>query len=238
MKLDIKGVIIPNEDKWIYDWFEMDSCCPREVHAALAKASGEPVDVYINSGGGEITSGSEIYAALQSYEGELFIHIVGLAGSAASIIACAGHCDIVTTGLYMMHCVSGGSRGNKFGADVQRGILEVADRAFASAYVQKTGKSEAEILELMEKDRGEGTWLTAQEAVQGGFIDKVAEARMVASATAAFGGDVIPQGTIEKLKALIKKPPESNPNGQEDSKNERELRARLKLMKLGGQINE
>ncbi len=86
-KIEVKGVIVPNEDKWIYDFFEMDAVCPRDVLTKIPQDEKEPIDVYINSGGGEITSGSEIYAALREYRGIVNIHVVGMAASAASVIA-------------------------------------------------------------------------------------------------------------------------------------------------------
>ena len=43
MKIDIKGTIIRNDDKWIYDFFDMTSTCPRDVLAALGQAKGEEI---------------------------------------------------------------------------------------------------------------------------------------------------------------------------------------------------
>ena len=60
MKIDIKGTIIRNDDKWIYDFFDMTSTCPRDVLAALGQAKGEEIDVFINSPGGNVFAGSEI----------------------------------------------------------------------------------------------------------------------------------------------------------------------------------
>lgn len=41
MRIDIKGVIIPNDEKWIYDWFEMDGTAPKDVIPLIDKARGE-----------------------------------------------------------------------------------------------------------------------------------------------------------------------------------------------------
>ena len=76
-RINIKGVIIPNDYKWIYDLFDMDSTCPNDVGEILNEAAGEDVEVYINSPGGIIDVGSEIYTALRAYEGEVKIYIVG-----------------------------------------------------------------------------------------------------------------------------------------------------------------
>ena len=64
MKVNIKGTIIRNDYKRAYDFFKIENTCPNDVSAALENAKGELIDVYINSGGGEITSASEIYAML------------------------------------------------------------------------------------------------------------------------------------------------------------------------------
>lgn len=104
-RLDVRGVIVPNDDKELYEWFGYEATAPKDVRAVLEAAGGETVDVYINSPGGEIASGSEIYAALQEY-GNVKIHITGHACSAASVIAMAGWSEMAPTALLMIHCVS------------------------------------------------------------------------------------------------------------------------------------
>ena len=52
--------------------------------------TGEDIEVHINSGGGDVYAGSEIYTALRSYSGKVVVKIVGIAASAASVIAMAG----------------------------------------------------------------------------------------------------------------------------------------------------
>ena len=66
MRIDVKGVIVPNDDAWIYDYFEMDNTCPKKVGERIDKANGESLDVFINSGGGDVFAGSEIYSALRA----------------------------------------------------------------------------------------------------------------------------------------------------------------------------
>ena len=48
-KLDIKGDIICNEEKWIYDYLEWDGTCPKDITKALEDANGEDVEVTINA---------------------------------------------------------------------------------------------------------------------------------------------------------------------------------------------
>ena len=82
--ISIKGPIVPSDEAWIYDWFGIECANPKAVNSAIAKANGEKLDVYINSGGGDIFAGSEIYSSLRSYKGDVLIHVVGLAASASA----------------------------------------------------------------------------------------------------------------------------------------------------------
>lgn len=217
MKIDVKGTIIHNNDKWVYDWFEMQSTCPKDVLTAIQNANGERLDVYINSEGGDIGAGSEIYAALQEYKGEVFIHIVGYACSAASVIACAGHCDMVRTGLFMYHNVSGTARGDYHRMNKSAEILMTANRAVAAAYSHKTGKSEQELLAAMDAE----TWITAEEAVEIGFVDEIAENQNL-KLTASVGNGLIPSEVIDKMRNTLK------------SSSAAKLQAELDFLKLKG----
>lgn len=169
MEIQIKGTIIPNEDKNIYNYFGFESTCPNDVSSALDSASGEDVDIYINSGGGEIFSATEIYSAIQKYKGNIRLHVAGVAASAASVIMCAAECDITPSSMVMIHNVSSVAQGNFKDFKHESETLRKADRAMCAAYVQKTSKSESEILPLMDKE----TWFTAQEAVDLGLCDRV-----------------------------------------------------------------
>ena len=197
MRIDVKGTIIPNDYAWIYDWLEWDYTAPKTVQAIIDKANGEQLDVYIDSGGGDIFAGSAIYSALRSYKGVVKIHVVGLAASAASVIACAGESDIAPTAMVMVHNVSTETYGDYHEMDKSSETLQKANKAIAAAYVEKTGMSEEEALALMDAE----TWLPATEAVERGLIDKVAEpqnVRLVASTV-----KLIPQSVMDKLKNLI-----------------------------------
>ena len=69
MRVDIKGVIAADEDGWIYDFFGYENTTPSVVKKAIEKARSEKanrLDVYINSGGGNLAAGTEIYSELAS----------------------------------------------------------------------------------------------------------------------------------------------------------------------------
>lgn len=169
-RINIRGVMIPNDYKWYYDFFGEDSTCPKDVQQILDSFQpGDEVEVYINSPGGVIDVGSEIYTLLKTHKENIKIYITGEACSAASIAAMAGYCEMSPTALMMVHCVSSGVRGNHKTMEHMGEVLRTADRALCTAYMDKAGMSETEALEMMEQE----TWLTAQQAKERGLIDKI-----------------------------------------------------------------
>lgn len=239
VKINIKGVIIPNDYKWFYEWLEMDATCPNDVEKALNEANGEPVEVFINSPGGIIDVGSEIYTMLRSYAGDVNIYIVGEACSAASIIAMSRYCEMSPTALMMVHCVWTGAIGNHSAFEHAAEMLRTADESLATAYMAKSGMSKEEVLAMMEHE----TWLTAEQAKEKGLIDAIMfegkePLQLVAS---TFALPSIEQ--MEKVKKMLK---------EQEQKQEHELeleqaadesesvfllqtaQAKLKLLKLKG----
>ena len=171
MILKINGDIIGNDWKEIYDWYSIESTCPLDVQNAIASLpKGENLEVKINSGGGMVTAGQEIYSMLRSRH-DVQIEIESLAASAASIIAMAGPCTISPIGMIMIHDVSGWQEGNHKDLSKMADTLRQYDKALAQAYVEKTGKPIDEILNLMDRE----TWLTAQRALELGFVDSITE---------------------------------------------------------------
>ena len=169
-EINIKGDIISNDDKWIYDWLEWDSTSPDEVRAALeTKPEGEKLTVLINSGGGSVFAGDEIYSMLHDRD-DVEIKIQSLAGSAASVIAMANHSEISPVAMLMIHNVSmSGASGDYHDMKKNAEILQRMNEALAASYVAKTGKDQDEILKLMDKE----TWLTANQALELGFVDAI-----------------------------------------------------------------
>lgn len=172
MEIDVRGDIIGNDDKWIYDWMEWDSTCPDDVKSALqTMPAGEKLIVNINSGGGSVMAGQEIYSLLHGRQ-DVEIHIQSLAGSAASVIAMANTCKMSPVATIMIHNVSmSGASGDYHDMQKNAEILKTMNSALAEAYVAKTGKTKDEILKMMDKE----TWITASQALDMGFIDEVEE---------------------------------------------------------------
>lgn len=169
MKISIRGPIVSSNQHRLYQFYGMEATSPRSVADALAKGNGERAEVEINSGGGEIFAASEIYTALRNYAGGVHIRIVGLAASAASIIAMAGESEMTPTGMMMIHNVQSSADGDYRQMEHTAGVLRDANHAIISAYVAKTGRPEAEIAAMMDAE----TWITAERAVELGLVDHI-----------------------------------------------------------------
>ncbi|PED84303.1 peptidase [Bacillus pseudomycoides] len=207
VKLDIKGPIISNDDAWIYEWFEMDATSPGMVAKELTNANGEDLIVSINSPGGYVYEGSEIYTSLKNYPGHVEVQIVGLAASAASIIAMAGDkVRIAPTAQIMIHNASMWNAGDHRGMEKAADMLRITDKALVNAYVIKSGKSEEELLNMMAEE----TWMGPQQALENNFVDEIMFMENPIKMTASNAvSSMIPQkvidgfrnGTINKGKA-------------------------------------
>ncbi|HDR5353995.1 TPA: Clp protease ClpP [Bacillus thuringiensis] len=198
VKIDVKGPIISNDEAWIYDWFEMDSASPGKISKALDDANGDDLVVSINSPGGYVHEGSEIYTALKNYPGHVEVQIVGLAASAASVIAMAADkVRISPTAQIMIHNASMWNGGDHRDMSKAAEMLKTTDRAIVNAYVIKSGKSEEELLHMMAEE----TWMGPQQALENNFVDEIMfmenPVKMTAStATAAM----LPQKVIDGFR--------------------------------------
>lgn len=168
--IDVRGFIVPDEDAFFYRFFRYTVTCPKDVLIALQKAAGEPVTVRINSYGGDVWSGSEIYTDLRSYEGEVNVEVTGLAASAASVIMMAGsRVRASPTSEIMIHNPSSRAEGDYRAMEQAAQSLRNTREAIVNAYELKTGISRTRIRTMMNAE----TWMTAQKAVENGFADEI-----------------------------------------------------------------
>lgn len=216
MKVDVKGVICSNDDQWAYDMFEMDSTSPKNVSKAIKEAKGKDLEVVINSGGGDLFSGSEIFSALKEYSGKVVVKIVGIAGSSASIIAMgADTIKMSPTATLMIHNPSMVNQGDNEGMKHASTILETLNKTVAGAYQSKTGMSQKELLDLMKKE----SWFDATAAKEKGFIDEIMFKEQIKAVASTSG--TLPQNVIDTLRSK-KFTAEASENEEEEEQEEQE----------------
>ena len=88
MRLKLNGYVAADDDKEIFQWFGYSAFSPKDVRDALEQLpEGETLTLEINSGGGSVWAGSEIYSVLRGSNADTVAEIQSLAASAASYVA-------------------------------------------------------------------------------------------------------------------------------------------------------
>lgn len=217
MKIPIKGVIVANDEKMIYEMFGYEVTTPKDVEEMLEEAEeGEDLDVIINSPGGDVFSGSEIYTELMDYNGPVNIKIAGVAASAASIVAMAGGTvKISPTAEMMIHNVTEVAQGDYRYFEHEAEVLKNYNKTMANAYKLKTGMEHEELLDLMGKE----TWLTPQKAKEYGFVDEIMfdEGNKLAASAAMGSNMLLPPEVINKVRENFANNTDDNNNGGNDN---------------------
>lgn len=171
----------------------------------LRTVTTDEVDVEINSPGGDVFAGLAIYNGLRASGKKINVKVLGLAASAASLVAMAGDTIEMPENAFMMiHNPWGFAMG---GADEMRNTADVLDKIGAglvSTYAKRTGKTDQEITALLDAE----TWMTAQEAVDAGFATSVTPALAV---KASYSEDRLPENVRLAFKAQAPAPVEPAP---------------------------
>ena len=229
----IKGVVSSDDDAEVYQFFGYSTVTPADVSDALKDAAGSDVKVEVNSPGGDVFAGSEIFTALKAYQGNVTVNIVGLAASAASIIAMAGDTvNISPTAQLMIHRASTVSDGNSDVLASDLAGLNSTDQAIVNVYQQKTGMDSQDIYRMMSQE----TWINAQDAVKQGFADSIMfEKQPTTVANAANGQLLLSKDVVAKVKTLMRKTeqaskPEPPKQNDEDTKKAQLLKEKLSYL--------
>ena len=203
--IPISGSIVPDDDVWIYNLFGIPCTSPKAVKKELQEANGEEVTIEINSGGGDLFAGNEIYYAIHEYKGQTTADITGLAASAATVIACGANVVRASPGMqYMIHNVSAGAQGDYHAMDHMSEILQNANRAVTNIYRLKTGMNETELLDLMNWE----TWMEAKRALELHFVDEIIgdKGGVLAKPITLYNAAaiILPEEVKAKVRASIK----------------------------------
>ena len=200
-KIKLNGPVIGDGSTWLYDWLGMPYISASKVSKELDAAGGGDVELYINSGGGSVFAGSEVYTVLREYPGKITAKITGVAASAASYIALAAD-DIRMSPLaqFMIHNAAIATDGDKRIHSSRKDLLEGVDESLISVYMKKSGKTRDELAELMNNE----TWMNAQKAVELGFADGILfeEENSLVEVTNSISGE-IPSHVEEKLRDFL-----------------------------------
>lgn len=199
--IPIKGVLVTDDEIDIYDFFDMPATAPKQLKKALDEANGDTIQVEINSPGGYVNAGQEMYNMIRTYRGPVTIDIIGEACSAASVVAMAGHSRISPASSMMIHNVSlAGVSGDYHDMESAAQMLKALNASSANAYVAKTGISREDILKMMDEE----TTMDALECIDKGFVDEIIPSGSITAPTLnAEGCFILPKDKIETGKKQL-----------------------------------
>jgi len=153
-----------------YDPWSGDGVTARRISSALRSMGTGPVTVNVNSPGGDMFEGLAIYNLLREHKGEVTVKVLGLAASAASIIAMAGDTvQIARAGFLMIHNAWVMAVGNRHDLEEVAATLKPFDDAMASIYAARTGQDAKAMGKLMDAE----TWIGGDAAIEDGFADEL-----------------------------------------------------------------
>lgn len=161
-------------DWWKWEYVEPETSANHFRQELNKNPDVSEIHIYINSYGGSVFEGTAIYSQLRRHPAKKVVHVDGFACSIASVIAMAGDEVIMPrNALMMIHNMWMSAVGNARQLRKAADDLEVINAAGRQAYLQKSsGKLDEEKLEEMMDAE---TWLTAQQCIDFGLADKLAE---------------------------------------------------------------
>jgi len=138
------------------------------VAAQLRAIGDRPVEVQINSPGGDMFEGIAIYNVLREHSQQVTIKVMGMAASAASIIAMAGdRIEIGAASFLMIHNCWVLAIGNRHDMAETAEWLTPFDTAMAEVYAARSGLPLADIQKWMDAE----TYMSGSTAVERGLAD-------------------------------------------------------------------
>lgn len=151
----------------IGDWYGVSA---KDFCKTLAGIDAKTVHLRINSPGGDVFEARTIATALKQCGKSVVAHIDGVCASAATYVAlAASSVEMAQGSFFMIHQAWAGVIGNSGELRDMAALLDKVDDSIIADYVAKSGKDADSIKEMMAAE----TWMTAQEALDFGFVDSV-----------------------------------------------------------------
>ena len=169
----------------------------RRIGAALRSIGDKDVVVNLNSPGGDFFEGVAIYNLLRSHSAKVTVNVMGIAASAASVIAMAGDEINMGEGTHLMiHNAWVVAAGNRHDMAEAAAYLEPFDNAMRDLYSARTGMDAKVVAKMMDDE----TYINASDAVAKGFATgKLDRAAVTKDAKAAQHTKVL--ATVESSLA-------------------------------------
>ncbi|MDM9619087.1 head maturation protease, ClpP-related [Rhizobium sp. S96] len=177
------------------DYWSGGGITAKRIAAQLRAIGDRPVEVQINSPGGDMFEGIAIYNVLREHPQDITVKVMGMAASAASIIAMAGdRVEIGAASFLMIHNCWVIAIGNRHDMAETSDWLAPFDQAMVDLYAAKTGRDAKDVAKWMDAE----TYMSGSQAIERGFADALLAADTMKVDEEAKSRDI----DINELRAL------------------------------------
>lgn len=179
-----------------YDYWTGEGVTAKRIAGALRNLGPGDVTVNVNSPGGDMFEGLAIYNLLREHKGQVTIKVLGLAASAASIIAMAGDTvQIARAGFLMIHNCWVMAVGNQHDLREVADTLAPFDLAMADIYAARTGSDVKAMGKLMTAE----SWIGGSAAIDQGFADELLPSDQVEKS-----GDKANASAVRRIESALR----------------------------------
>ena len=170
----------------------------KRIGAALRSIGERDVTVLINSPGGDFFEGLAIYNLLREHPHKVTVKVVGLAASAASVIAMAGdEIQVAKSGFLMIHNAWSVVIGNRHDLRSAADVMEQFDASMADLYATAAGIDAKTAAKLMDEE----TWMNGQAAVDAGFATSLLPADEIVQEQGQTNSSLAAKRRVDNLLA-------------------------------------
>jgi len=150
---------------WFSDGWTLD-----KFKDVVSNMNVTALTIEVKSNGGDVMEAFAIYDKIKSMPARVTVKIIGSSASAATIIASGADRILISeNSRYLVHNAQTFIEGNKEMMKDAYKQLESFDNQILDIYVKRTGKSRDLLAQLMTEER----WMTANEALEWGFVDDI-----------------------------------------------------------------
>lgn len=138
--------------------------------------SEKDINLYINSPGGSVSAGLAIYDTMNYIKCDVATIAIGMAASMGSFLLAAGakgKRSATPNSIVMIHQPMGGAQGQATDVQIRAEFLLRTKNQLNTILAEKTGQP----IEVIERDTDRDNFMTAEEAMRYGLIDKIVEKR-------------------------------------------------------------
>lgn len=166
------------ENRRVFFWGVVDDdSCKKAVNQLLfleQEEPGKPIELYINSPGGVVTSGMIVYDAMQMISSPIHTYCMGMAASMGSVLlsgGAKGHRHIFPSGKVMIHqpSIGGVFRGSASDIQIRANEIQKTKDRLGKLLADNCGRD----LESTLKDFDRDYWMDAGESKEYGIVDHI-----------------------------------------------------------------